>query len=67
MLFHFFAKTGPGSADAGGDSENSAEGGRGRLQLPSVTLDMESVKKKFSEAEEGREMIVHEQLTAMQR
>ena len=65
--FHFFAKTGPASANGGGGSGNSAEGGRGGLQLPPVTLGMEEVKKKFSEAEEGREMIVHEQLTAMQR
>lgn len=36
-------------------------------QLPLVSLDISSVQKQFLEAEEGRRMVVHEQLTAMER
>ena len=36
-------------------------------QLPPISLDVDEVERQFSEAEEAKRMIVHEQLQAMER
>lgn len=36
-------------------------------QLPPISLDVSIVERQFSEAEEAKRMIVHEQLRAMER
>lgn len=40
---------------------------RKSLQLPPISLDVGNVERQFSEAEEAKRMIVHEQLKAMER
>lgn len=36
-------------------------------QLPPISLDVSDMERQFSEAEEAKRMIVHEQLKAMER
>ena len=40
---------------------------RASWQLPPISLEVSSVERQFSETEEAKRMIVHEQLKAMER
>lgn len=37
------------------------------FQIPPVTLDLKDLQMQFSDADEERRMVIHEQLTAMER
>jgi len=38
-----------------------------KIDFPQIMFDLPTIKQKFGGIEEGRNMIVHEQLSAMQK